>query len=48
MILPDLIGLFYAYNPHMPQHPKALAWWTALIHGDERFPGLSWKNPLAG
>jgi uncharacterized protein len=35
MILPDLNLLLYAYNPHVPQHAKAAAWWTALLIGDE-------------
>lgn len=35
MILPDLNLLLYAYNPHVPQHPKAAAWWTSLLNGDE-------------
>ena len=35
MILPDLNLLLYAYNPHVPQHAKAAAWWTASLNGDE-------------
>jgi toxin-antitoxin system PIN domain toxin len=35
MILPDLNLLLYAYNPHVPQHAKAAAWWTTLLNGDE-------------
>lgn len=35
MILPDLNLLLYAYNPHVPQHRKAAAWWTEMISGEE-------------
>lgn len=35
MILPDLNLLLYAYNPHMPQHGAARAWWERVMNGDE-------------
>lgn len=35
MILPDLNLLLYAYNPHTPQHSRALVWWEACLRGDE-------------
>lgn len=35
MILPDLNLLLYAYDPHVPLHAKAAAWWTALLNGEE-------------
>jgi len=35
MILPDLNLLLYAYNPHVPQHAKAAAWWEETMGGDE-------------
>lgn len=35
MILPDLNLLLYAYNPHMPQHARAHAWWSAAVNGTE-------------
>ena len=35
MILPDLNLLLYAYNPHIPQHERACAWWEQALNGDE-------------
>ena len=35
MILPDLNLLLYAYNPKVPQHAKALAWWEDAVNGTE-------------
>lgn len=35
MILPDLNLLLYAYNPHVPQHARALAWWQTSLDGEE-------------
>ncbi|MEM1159081.1 MAG: TA system VapC family ribonuclease toxin [Verrucomicrobiota bacterium] len=35
MILPDLNVLLYAYNPHTPQHQRAVTWWQACLNGDE-------------
>lgn len=35
MILPDLNLLLYAYNPHVPQHEKAAAWWLESMRGEE-------------
>ncbi len=35
MILPDLNLLLYAYNPHVPQHQKAAAWWEGVVNGEE-------------
>ncbi len=39
MILPDINLLLYAYNPHVPQHAKAAAWWEAALN-DEEIIGL--------
>ena len=39
MILPDINLLLYAYNPHVPQHVKAAAWWEAALN-DEELIGL--------
>jgi toxin-antitoxin system PIN domain toxin len=39
MILPDINLLLYAYNPHVPQHVKAAAWWEAALN-DEELVGL--------
>ena len=35
MILPDLNVLLYAYNPHVAQYDRALAWWEAVLNSDE-------------
>jgi len=35
MILPDVNILLYAYNPHVPQHGKAAAWWESAMGADE-------------
>ena len=35
MVLPDLNLLLFAYNPHAPQHAKALEWWESVVNGDE-------------
>jgi toxin-antitoxin system PIN domain toxin len=35
MILPDLNLLLYAYNPYVPHHGKAAAWWEAAMNGEE-------------
>lgn len=35
MILPDLNLLLYAYNPHVPQHQRAAAWWLEVMTGEE-------------
>lgn len=35
MILSDLNILLHAYNPHVPQHAKAAAWWDSSMGGDE-------------
>ena len=35
MIIPDINLLLYAYNPHVPQHGAALAWWEEVLNGDE-------------
>jgi len=35
MILPDLNLLLYAYNPHVPQHARAAAWWEKAMAGGE-------------
>ncbi|MBI3927410.1 MAG: PIN domain-containing protein [Armatimonadetes bacterium] len=35
MILPDLNLLLYAYNPHVPQHDRARAWWEEALNSDE-------------
>lgn len=35
MILPDLNLLLYAYNPHVPQHTNAAAWWAGVMNGEE-------------
>ena len=35
MILPDLNLLLHAYNPHVPQHARAAAWWEAAMAADE-------------
>lgn len=39
MILPDLNLLLYAYNPYVPHHAKAAAWWESMMNGEE-FIGL--------
>lgn len=35
MILPDLNLLLYAYNPHVPQHQRARAWWEEAMSSEE-------------
>ncbi len=35
MIVPDLNLLLYAYNPHVPQHKKARAWWEEAMSSEE-------------
>jgi predicted nucleic acid-binding protein len=35
MILPDLNLLLYAYNPHVPQHERAAAWWRGVVQREE-------------
>ncbi|MFZ4598423.1 MAG: TA system VapC family ribonuclease toxin [Terrimicrobiaceae bacterium] len=35
MILPDINVLLYAYNPHVPQHAAARAWWEGALNGEE-------------
>jgi toxin-antitoxin system PIN domain toxin len=35
VILPDLNLLLYAYNPRVPQHAVAHAWWTQTISDTE-------------
>ncbi len=45
MILPDLNVLLYAYNPHAPQHAKALDWWQKAVDGSELI-GLPHEIPF--
>jgi len=35
VIIPDINLLLYAHNPHAPQHPQAVAWWRAVMNGEE-------------
>lgn len=35
MIVPDANLLLYAYNREVPNHRKALKWWSGLVEGTE-------------
>jgi toxin-antitoxin system PIN domain toxin len=41
MILPDVNLLVYAHNVRDPRHPKALAWWSECLSGQEGV-ALAW------